>query len=56
MSTSISPMLAVGDGNAAIEFYKVAFGAKVLWHLNGGGQSSVVDPFGHMWLVGQVLE
>jgi PhnB protein len=30
-------MLAVGDGNAAIEFYKAAFGATVLWHLDGDG-------------------
>jgi PhnB protein len=30
-------MLAVSDGNAAIEFYKAAFGATVLWHLDGGG-------------------
>jgi PhnB protein len=37
MATQISPMLAVGDGNAAIAFYKSAFGATVLWHLNGGG-------------------
>jgi PhnB protein len=37
MSTQISPMLAVSDGNAAIEFYKAAFGATVLWHLDGGG-------------------
>lgn len=37
MNTQISPMLAVGDGNAAIEFYKAAFGATVLWHLDGGG-------------------
>jgi PhnB protein len=37
MTTQISPMLAVGDGNAAIEFYKVAFGATLLWHLDGGG-------------------
>jgi PhnB protein len=29
-------MLAVSDGNAAIEFYKAAFGATVLWHLQGG--------------------
>ncbi len=29
-------MLAVSDGNAAIEFYKAAFGAKLLWHLDGG--------------------
>ena len=30
-------MLAVSDGNAAIEFYKAAFGAEVLWHLDSGG-------------------
>jgi PhnB protein len=30
-------MLAVSDGNAAIEFYKAAFGAELLWHLGGGG-------------------
>ena len=35
MGTHISPMLAVGDGNAAIEFYKAAFGATLLWHLDG---------------------
>jgi PhnB protein len=34
--TQISPMLAVSDGSAAIEFYKVAFGAEVLWHLGSG--------------------
>lgn len=37
MKTQISPMLAVSDGNAAIEFYRAAFGATVLWHLDGGG-------------------
>jgi len=37
MTPQLSPMLAVGDGNAAIEFYKAAFGASVLWHLGGGG-------------------
>jgi PhnB protein len=30
-------MLAVSDGNAAIEFYQAAFGATLLWHLDGGG-------------------
>jgi len=29
-------MLAVGDGNAAIEFYKAAFGATVMWRLGDG--------------------
>ncbi len=37
MQTQISPMLAVSDGNAAIDFYKAAFGAELLWHLGGGG-------------------
>jgi uncharacterized glyoxalase superfamily protein PhnB len=36
MGTRIAPMLAVSDGNAAIAFYQAAFGATVLWHLNGG--------------------
>jgi PhnB protein len=35
--TQISPMLAVSDGNAAVDFYKAAFGAEVLWRLGGGG-------------------
>ena len=35
MTAQISPMLAVADGNAAIQFYKAAFGATVLWHLDG---------------------
>jgi PhnB protein len=30
-------MLAVSDGNAAIEFYKAAFGATVLWQLDSKG-------------------
>lgn len=29
-------MLAVGDGRAAIAFYQAAFGATVLWQLDGG--------------------
>ncbi len=36
MATQISPMLAVSDGNTAIEFYKAAFGATVLWRLGDG--------------------
>jgi len=31
----ISPMLAVSDGAAAIEFYQAAFGADLLWRLGG---------------------
>ena len=34
MKTQISPMLAVSDGNKAIAFYKAAFGATLLWHLD----------------------
>ena len=37
MQTQISPMLAVNDANAAIAFYEAAFGAELLWHLDGGG-------------------
>jgi len=37
MTPQISPMLAVADGDAAIEFYEAAFDATVLWRLEGGG-------------------
>lgn len=37
LTPQISPMLAVGDANAALDFYKAAFDAKVLWQLDGGG-------------------
>src|SRR5258706_5582553 len=33
MRTQISPMLAVSDGNAAIEFYRTGSGAELLWRL-----------------------
>jgi PhnB protein len=33
MTTRIAPMLAVTDGNAAIDFYRAAFGATLLWRL-----------------------
>ena len=36
MPTQIAPMLAVNDGDAAIDFYKRAFGATVEWYLGGG--------------------
>ena len=35
MSTHIAPMLAVADGTEAIEFYRRAFGATILWQLEG---------------------
>jgi len=37
MTPQISPMLAVSDGEAAMEFYKAAFGATILWSLGDGG-------------------
>ena len=36
MTTHIAPMLAVADAAAAIAFYQAAFGATVLWRLEGG--------------------
>jgi PhnB protein len=38
MATQITVMLAVNDGNAAINFYKAAFGAELFWHLEGNGE------------------
>ncbi|MFN7992257.1 MAG: VOC family protein [Bryobacteraceae bacterium] len=34
--TRISPMLAITDANAAIEFYRTAFDADVLWRIGDG--------------------
>ena len=36
MPTQISPMLAVTDGDGAIDFYQAAFGAELLWSLGEG--------------------
>lgn len=36
-------MLAVSNGSAAIEFYKAAFGAKVLWDLDGAVAGLAID-------------
>jgi uncharacterized glyoxalase superfamily protein PhnB len=55
MATWISPMLAVSDGNTAIMFYKAAFGATVR-PIKRMLQGAVVDPFGHMWLIGKFLD
>jgi PhnB protein len=41
--TEISPMLAVSDGAAAMEFYKRAFGATVLWDLEGAVAGLEID-------------
>jgi len=36
METQIATMLAVSDGNAAINFYRKGFGAELLWELGEG--------------------
>jgi len=59
----ISVMLAVTDAAAAARWYAQALGATELW--NPGGvvrdhqapwgvhrQGGFIDPFGHLWLVG----
>jgi uncharacterized glyoxalase superfamily protein PhnB len=38
ITPQISPMLAVSDGSAAIEFYKEAFDAALLWSLGTGAE------------------
>jgi len=35
--TTIAPWLCVRNGARAVEFYKAAFGAKELFHMEGGG-------------------
>src|SRR5205085_10411588 len=47
MRTRIAPMLAVSDAKAAMEFYKAAFRARVLWDLDGAvaGLESDGAPF-----------
>lgn len=35
MSTSVSPMLSVRRGAEAVEFYRTAFGAEVLFRIDG---------------------
>jgi PhnB protein len=42
MNTQISPMLAVSDPEAAIDFYKRAFGAEELWRI---GEPAMVAGF-----------
>jgi PhnB protein len=43
MTTQISPMLAVRDGRAAIAFYQRAFGATLLWDLEGAVAGLSID-------------
>jgi PhnB protein len=43
MTTQVSPMLAVNDGVAAIAFYKLAFGATLLWELDGAVAGLSID-------------
>src|ERR1700721_2657113 len=43
MRTQISPMLAVRDGRAAMAFYQQAFGATLLWELEGAVAGLSID-------------
>jgi PhnB protein len=43
MGTRISAMLAISDGNAAVAFYRAAFGATVLWDLEGEVAGLAID-------------
>ena len=43
MTTQISPMLAVSDGRAAIAFYQQAFGATLVWELEGAIAGLSID-------------
>lgn len=36
MAIQIAPMLAVSSGQAAIDYYRAAFGAKLLWQVKKG--------------------
>ena len=41
LKTTIAPMLSVRNGAKAVEFYKVAFGARELFRVDGEGGSVV---------------
>ena len=43
MTKTISPMLSVRKGAEAIEFYQAAFGAEVLFRIDGDGGSVVAE-------------
>jgi PhnB protein len=43
MKTTLAPMLSVRNGVQAIEFYKAAFGAVELFHVDDGGGSVVAQ-------------
>jgi PhnB protein len=43
MTTQISPMLAVRNGSVAIAFYQQAFGATLLWELEGAVAGLSID-------------
>ena len=36
MAIQIAPLLAVSSGQAAIDYYRAAFGAKLLWQVEKG--------------------
>jgi len=55
IKSSLAPWLSVSDGTSAIEFYRNAFGAKEVYHLDdpGGGVVSRMEiDGGEFWLSG----
>src|SRR5438105_8526750 len=56
---SLAPWLTVGNGPIAVEFYKTAFGAREVYHLDdpGGGVVSRLEiDGGEFWLSGEAAE
>ena len=51
----VFPYLRVRDANAAIEFYKQAFGAEEKFRLSER-IAKLLDPFGHDWMLGTHIE
>ena len=57
--SSLAPWLTVADGAIAVEFYKTAFGAREVYHLDdpGGGVVSRLEiDGGEFWLSGESAE
>jgi len=57
---TITSMLTVRNPLRAIQFYKDAFGARLIFPIAdqpyGYRQGRIEDPFGHQWLIGRPLE
>jgi PhnB protein len=55
IKSSLAPWLSVSNGSRAIEFYKAAFGAEEVYHLDdpgGGVVSRLAIDGGEFWLSG----